>query len=662
MIRFCLFVLMFCAPLAVQAQGCAVAPPDWVNRAERFVWGQVCAGQVADLRLTAGVDDGAGCAAMRAQEGWPQARVIRARLLREMVTSAEYVQALPRPVVALRCARVDGRLDLSETTLDVALGLRRSRMPEGLDLTRADLSRGLALDGSDLGAARLAAPGLRLGGDLSLVGTVAASMDLNHAQIGGSLVATSARVAGVIAADRIAIGSDLLLDAGAQIGTLSLLRARIGGTLDASGARFSGQFDADGTEIGLDLLMRHGGVYQRVDLLGVKVARRLSVSGSRFEGLLNADRIEVGESAFFREGAEFQRVDLLGARIGGQLSASGAVFHGLLNADLMELGDSLFLRDTVLKDGADLTGAVIGGSVRARGMQVPGQFDAARAQVGGDFVLGAGSEVAQLDMPAAQIGGDVLLGAAQIAERADLTDAAMNALVLRVGEADPIWTGEARLILRNAQATSLLSRMPESWTRADGTRLPVDLSGFAYARLGGAWRDGGFHPGQIHAPVLIDWIEGARPEGLGYVPQPFRQLETVLEELGAEMAAARVAYARHLHRMETRQGQPFVSLGEWLWMAVVGFGVYPFRLLWWFGALVLAGAVIARRSIMLRDESLTDCFWYSLENAIPLMDPHPRHGEITHVRPLTRSFFHFQRIAGFVLATILVGALTVLGE
>ena len=125
-----------------------------------------------------------------------------------------------------------------------------------------------------------------------------------------------------------------LLEAGAQIGTLSLLRTTIGGTLDASGARFAGQFDADGTEIGLDLLMRHGGVYQRVDLLGVKVARRLSVSGSRFEGLLNADRIEVGESAFFREGAEFQRVDLLGARIGGQLSASGSTFYGLYSESL----------------------------------------------------------------------------------------------------------------------------------------------------------------------------------------------------------------------------------------------------------------------------------------------------------------------------------------
>ena len=97
-----------------------------------------------------------------------------------------------------------------------------------------------------------------------------------------------------------------------------------------------------------------------------------------------------------------------------------------------------------------------------------------------------------------------------------------------------------------------------------------------------------------------------------------------VDALDGNAAAARVAYARHLHRMETRQGQPFVSLGEWLWMAVVGFGVYPFRLLWWFGALVLAATLIYVRSFfalgfgLLTGAAMIAAAWYLHRNVSDL--------------------------------------------
>ena len=52
--------------------------------------------------------------------------------------------------------------------------------------------------------------------------------------------------------------------------------------------------------------------------------------------------------------------------------------------------------------------------------------------------------------------------------------------------------------------------------------------------------------------------------------------------------------------------------------------------------------------------------WYSLENVLPLIETNERFKEVVHDRPCLVHFFHFQKAFGFFLATILVGALTLL--
>lgn len=54
-------------------------------------------------------------------------------------------------------------------------------------------------------------------------------------------------------------------------------------------------------------------------------------------------------------------------------------------------------------------------------------------------------------------------------------------------------------------------------------------------------------------------------------------------------------------------------------------------------------------------------FWYSLENALPLVELSERHKSIDHESQWVESWFHFQKVMGFVLATVLVGALSLLG-
>ena len=178
----------------------------------------------------------------------------------------------------------------------------------------------------------------------------------------------------------------------------------------------------------------------------------------------------------------------------------------------------------------------------------------------------------------------------------------------------------------------------------------------------------------------MDWLRAERPPGMevvtAYGPQPYRQLAEVLRAQGAEAQADRVDFARLEHRRATRFGDAVTTwdtmVAAFRWtvdtaaLVFVGFGVYPGVALGWFLLLVGAGMVVGRASPELRERTAWTRLWYSLENALPLIEPSGRFAGITHLGPGGRStrvanFFQFQKVAGFVLATVLVGALTLLG-
>ena len=93
---------------------------------------------------------------------------------------------------------------------------------------------------------------------------------------------------------------------------------------------------------------------------------------------------------------------------------------------------------------------------------------------------------------------------------------------------------------------------------------------------------------------------------------------------------------------------------------VAGYGIYPVWAFYWFFGLVLLGGLLAQSS---KDSSVRHWMglWYSLENALPLIETNERFRNVAHGYPGLVHFFHFQKAFGFVLATVLVGALTLLG-
>jgi len=405
---------------------------------------------------------------------------------------------------------------------------------------------------------------------------------------------------------------------------LALVDTRFGGDLSLDGSALAqGSLTADGLSVRGDLFLRNG-QFAAVNLIGARVDGDLSTIGSRFTGLFTADGLTVTGDLYLRGGAEFAEVRLLSARVGGDLDAIGSRFTGPFTADRLTVAGGLYLR--------------------------------------------GGAEFAEVRLLSARVGGHFQMQNSTFREAVDLSDASLGALLLWRGQEDVTWGADATLILRNVEAGVLQARMPQSWRRDDGTPLPVDLAGFRYDRLGGLGSGAAHDLSRVDAGALITWVEGPLPGGMdpdaGYAPQPYRQLAETLRAMGAEQQADAVAYARHLHRARSRPDTPqgwLAWTGDQVLRGLAGFGIYPFRVLWWFAGLVLLGTLIARRAPPLSTRSGLDCFWYSLENALPLVEASDDHKAILLTGPRTRSFFHFQKVAGFALATILVGALTLLG-
>jgi hypothetical protein len=431
-------------------------------------------------------------------------------------------------------------------------------------------------------------------------------------------------------ADRVRVAGGLFLRGGATVkGDVRLLDAQIGGDLDAIGSTFEGAFRADRAQIDGEVFLRDKATVKGdVRLLGARVGGSLSATGSTFEGAFRADGAQIDRGLFLRDKATVKGdVRLLGARVGGDLDATGSTFEGAFRADGAQIDGEVFLRG-----GARFAGAV----------------NLIRARIGGNLQLGASRFDGPIALDGASIDGAILLSSANIGR--------------------PAWGEKAELRWRNASAGALQAEL-SALKRADGKWLPHDLVGFRYDRLGGlAAADGGDNLAQASAAELIAWIERRtaphwpRPtHDQTYAPQPYMQLADALDRAGATHEARALRYGAREHK---RRGPDLGWLDRaesWLSKLFIGYGIYPFRVLWWFGALVVAGALVGRfsRSTMLR--RFWTRLWFSLENALPLVEPQAGFRAIRHNKPWVEGFFHFQKVAGFVLATILVGALTLLG-
>jgi len=579
-------------------------PTDGWTDAERWAWNEVCVGRPADMSSVVN-NDSLPCNPAEIEGPVPSHRVLRPNFLQLLLTRSHWVNALAKPQVVIQCAMVQGELDLDYSHIRPSFFLLNSYLPFGSTLFGARFDKTLSFESSVF------------------------SSDLQ--------------------ADRLSVGGSLFLRGGAVFKRVGLVDAKVTSNLELSNSIFTKDFNAESLSVGGNFV----------------------ALSSTFEGLFALDSIYVGRNLTLSDNASFQTVQLRRARVDGDVYAIGSIFSGRLNAESVSVGGSILLRKGSAFREIDLSGSEIGGNLEADGSNFHGAFDGEGLSIKGNLFLRNNASFQEIVLTFASIDQYLQLSGGRFAERVDFSGGEAGELLLFLANdiedqaafpKDPVWADAASFVLRNARVEALQSRL-SSWQDEQGRWITVDLSGFSYDRLAGFRGDKSETLSDASAEQLIAWLEDTNPREKGYDPQPYEQLAGVLDYVGMSQKADAVRYAKFEHRDLSQPGMWWEDLLlRPASRLLIGYGVYPFRALGWFFILVAIGVIFAWNSKDTRIRSLSGAGWYSLETALPLIELSENHKSINHRCWWVDSWFHFQKVVGFTLATILVGALTLLNS
>ncbi len=680
-VGLCLWALaLLAAPASAQAQSaasksaltpqqrCDAAPlsPERYSPQEIAAWRNICLYGFANLSA----NDDAGCEPLSDAE-WPQRRDISQLFLDTILFEEPYRSARARPSIQITCARFPSVINFAYREIEPALLIDNSRLEEGISLFNVRARRLISLRGDRING--------EINGDRLEIadnfftrdGTrVTGRVNLTGAKIGGNIEAGGAVYMDDFALNDATVEGAVFINNNAVIRKdLGLIGAIIRRSVDVAGITIDGKFNADSIRVEGSVFLNQGGQFNGETILRAsRIGSGVEAGGSTFVGEFTLDRAEVG-GAFVVRGSTFEgRVLLLSARVGSNGLFGGATFNGRAVFDGARFADTLYLRNGVAFNGeTSLSHGQIGGNLIMTGATFEGPLVAEGLRVDRSIKMGADTAIlGGASFASARIADSLQLGGARLGGEIDLENASVgNALSLSdPSHGDPVWMPDSRISLRNTKVGAIRAK-PDAWIREDGEHLASDLVGFSYQRESALRSSDVASMLSAEAPTLVEWIESQRgidgaAHDAAYNPQPYEQLQDALIRDGRLDKALAIKYARYEHYRRAATTPELRRYGMTVLKYLAGYGVYPAIALIWFAALVVVGFLAAYFSPGLAGRSGTERFWYSFDNALPLLELSEHNKLVRHERGWVTSLFALQRVFGLVLATALIGAVSIL--
>ncbi len=320
---------------------------------------------------------------------------------------------------------------------------------------------------------------------------------LTDAKFSHSLIFHGSRLNGM-RAGRVQVEGFFSLNSVSSYGLVDLDEARVKGQISFSSANLDGidatALTAEGVVCGGDIHLCDGFVANgNVSLGGAQIKGQLNCASATFtaseDWALLADRIIVRGSVFLSDGFSASGgVRFVGARVYGELRCSGGQFE-------WPSGDAFRMDDAVISESVSLD----------RRFSAWGRVNLQNAQVGGDLVISNAKCIGTLDADRINIKGTLILrGLEESLESVSFAGA-------RSGSLDDD---------------------KQSWGRS------LDINGFVYGFI------------NVHAEMSIEgrleWLnKQSTPVSHEYGvkefrPQPWRHLQSVLDEMGHAEEARQV--------------------------------------------------------------------------------------------------------------------------
>jgi hypothetical protein len=550
---------------------------------ERLLCKEFPAGGQVDLRTGGPERDDVGGGA-----SWGPERTIRAEVIAGLLLNRE------RPaggVARLRLAgaRISGRLDLDNATIDDPVEFDECWFDEGVGLTEAT-TRGIRFRRCRL--PHLEASGVEVRGPLALVGSWLDWLSLYGGHVAGQLDVSGAHLeqpgATALNADLLTVGATVYAHDVAVRGAVRLPNATIKGQLELHGAHLANPggyaFVGGGLNLGGGLLCGRGFRSEgTIAMRGATIGGSLDLGDAHLANpggeALTGARLVIGHDLTSAPGLTVEgQIRLHGARIEGAVELAGARLSNpdshALTAYRLTVGGGVFCVNGFTTDGTlhlplghvtgrfNLYGATLRNpdrdAVNLNGTTIEGNLNCSRLTVHGRFGLWQTVVTGQVDFTGATLtaGGDEALCAEQLQARA---------LILRTAE--PITGG---VDLRYA-TVGRLSDDPAVWPAR------VRLGGFEYDEV----------KPPLRAAQRLAWL-GRDPDG--YLPQVYEQLAAVYRRLGHDGDARRILAAKQRRWRESLS--PPTRVWGYLQDVTVGYGYRPGRAGLWLLALLLIGTTV----------------------------------------------------------------------
>jgi uncharacterized protein YjbI with pentapeptide repeats len=422
-------------------------------------------------------------------------------------------------------------------------------------------------------------------------------------------------------------------------GNLGFVASAIHGGVSLSGAKIAGS-----------IFLRDKGSFQDVDLTSANIGGDVDASGSTFHKKLSLNDAKVTGWILLGDDGSFQDVDLTVVNVSGTIDASGSTFHKKLSLNGAEVAGSIYLRDKGSFQDVDLTSANIGGDVEAEGSTFYATVNIDNADVADDVILGSNSSFRDVELIGCSIGRTLDLSGSYFDGYVDLSSAKVsNILQLALSGESTHWTDASVLDLR---ATSVLGIDDDenAWPKH------LYLTGFTYELPSGSTTQGGHSLADRDLTWYVHWLKSDQ----SYSRQPYKQVETTLRSVGRDRDADVIAMKSIDRQYDDRN--PMFKVAGGLHRSTVGYGYRPEWIIPWALAFVLVGGIVANwlpKSVTMK---ISSRFMLSAQHLIPLINFGKTYADADvtspEVRPWVRRYFYFHSFMGWVLAALLVAALT----
>jgi uncharacterized protein YjbI with pentapeptide repeats len=471
--------------------------------------------------------------------------------------------------VDVSVAHVSGQFELTGSTVTGKLDMRRLHVGGELLMHNAKFTD------VDLGAAhisdQLLLAGSKVTGKCNLNGAQAGNLlmpdvefgevDLTGMQVRGVLDLTSSKIAAELDARGIQAG--YMTISAATLRDVELAGAHVSGGLLLDRSKVTGKLALSAIDV-KNLLMRNA-EFIDVDLTAARVSNALALTDSKVAGALNMASLQVGD--LLMVDAVLADVDLRGGHVSRLLSLIGARVSGPLVMNSLQVGTDLLMYNRAEFSDIALSNACVGGDLSLAGSKVSGTFYCYGLKVAQDLDLSRAAIGGTLDLRGAQISRDLVFSGGDFKQNVNLRGIETGG-ALRLDTAQ--WAPSVLLTLRDAKN----DRIPDL---TDGWAPKLDLNGFTYRVVGAAE--------QFDA-----WFRRVEH----YVPQPYEQLASIVQNQGDGALAKRIRYfGREAERAKAKKGwRIWLTILRW----AIGYGYYPYWALGWAVLLIILGAAILRLS------------------------------------------------------------------